>query len=268
MRKNAVILPLLALIAGALGFAVRLYERQTVFDSTTGFPVMYAPVSLALIGLSVAVLVYAILAAVVTSGTHTAERSYTGAFAPEGFSYIGMSYLLAIVWLVSNVLYVLSLLKGNSAGLIQLFFIFLSVIAALSVMFLARAAYKGRGGAELLFFSIMPPLFYCFWLVVLYKENASNPVLLDYCYETLAIAAAALATYFSAGYVFKKAATGWTLFSYLTTIYFGTIVLADKSRMTGSTDLPILLIFAVTVAVAFINAVVFIKNLQDRDDVA
>lgn len=258
MRKSAVVIPIMALVAGAFGFMVRQMEINTVFDSVTGFANRNSQVTFILICLSAAAIILAVAFGIYASYKYTAENSYARAFAPDGLLYMGVSFVLGLTWLVADVLYYVYLKGIGPVSVVDIIFIALSGLSAVSVLLMARGAYKGQNSPEMLLFGIIPPLFFSFWLIILYKNNAANPVLLSYCYQSLAIAAAALSFYFSAGFVFGKMVIARMTFSYLVTIYFGTVVLADN------VGLPIKIIFGVAVAVAFINAVVFLRNLQHK----
>lgn len=260
MRKSAVVMPLVALIAGALGFIIRYLEVTTVFDSETGLAERGSPISYALIGLTLLVIAGAILFAALSSGKYRAESEFVEAFAPRGFLYIVVSFLIGFAWLAAVVLYYLNISAVDSVSVIDWVFVFLSALSAISVIFMARAAYKGKGGSEVLLFSVVPAIFFCFWLIILYKNNAANPVLLSYCYLTLAIAAAALSSYFTAGFVFNKAGCGKAIFCYLLSVYFSVVVLADN------TDLPVKIIFGVTAINQFMNTVVFMRNLKSKKE--
>ncbi len=260
MRKSAVILPLAALVAGALGLFVRRNELTTVFDSTTGLAERYAPVTVLLIGLSVAVIVLSAVAGIVIASRQQAEKDYSRAFTPGGFLYVGASFVLGVGWLAAVVLQYVRLRSVGIVTLIDWIFMLLATLSALSVIILALGAYTRRRGAGMVTFSVLPSLFFCFWLIILYKDNATNPVLIDYCYESLAIAGAALSFYFGAGYAFRKAKPGWTIFSYLVTIFFCVVVLADNI------GLPIRLMYGITGAVSWINLNVFVKNLKGKNE--
>ncbi len=259
MRKSAVIMPLAFLLAGVLGFFVRRQELATVFDSVTGLAERYAPITVLLICLSAAVILSSLVIAIVVSSRHKADKDYSRAFAPGSFSYVGLSFILGLGWLAAVVLRFIRLRSSGIITIIDWIFILLAVLSAVSVIILAMGAYTRRRGAGMTVFSVIPSLFFCFWLIILYKDNATNPVLLDYCYECLAIAGAALSFYFGAGYAFRKSAPGWTLFSYLVTIFFCVIVLAD------GIGLPSQLIFGITAVVSWINAHAFIRNLKSKD---
>lgn len=269
MRKSAVVIPALALIAGICGFLIRRVEINTAFEADTGFAVRGAPVTLALIAVSGAVIALAVLAGILASVRMKAENDYTRAFAPGSFLYLAVSSILGIAWLGADVLYFFSVYgQGGTIGLagspiisiLDIIFIFLAAVSALSVIFLARGAHKGRGGSDLLIFSVIPSVFFCFWLIILYKNNASNPVILSFAYQCLAIAAATLSFYFSAGFVYKKAATGKTLFSFLVTIFFCAVSIADNI------GLPLKIMFGLMVLYAFMNAIVFLRNLKSKNE--
>jgi hypothetical protein len=254
MRKSAAVIPVLALIAGALGFAVRQMEVNTAFESVTGFAKRNAPVTTMLIALSGLVLVLAALFALLVIMKFKAVNDYSKAFAPKGFLYIVAQFILALGWLAADILCFFE--KRAVLTVVDIVWIFLAAVTAFALIFLARGAYKGHGGKELFLFSIIPPIFFCYWLIILYKDNAANPVLLSYCYQCLALASAALSFYFSAGFVFKKSATARSLISFLVTIYFCAVVLAD------TIILPLKIIFGITIIFQLINTVVFIRNLR------
>ncbi len=259
MRKSAVIMPLAFLLTGIIGFFIRRWELDTVIDNATGLAEKNAPVTVLLIGISVAVILAAMLTAILTSVRTKADREYARAFKPGSFLYVGLSFFLGLGWIVAIVLQYFSLRSTGIITIIDWIFMLLAVLSAISVVILAMGAYTRRTGAGMLVFSIIPSLFFCFWLIILYKDNAKNPVLIDFCYQSLAIAASALSFYFSAGYAYKKASPGWTVFSFLTSIFFCIVVLAD------SIGLPIKLMFGIIAIVSWINANAFIGNLKSKD---
>jgi uncharacterized membrane protein YidH (DUF202 family) len=271
MRKSAVVIPLLALIAGGLGLMIRQMELNTAFEASTGFAKRGEPITAVLIAVSAAVVVLAAVAGIIISRRMKTADDYSVVFATKSPAYLAISMFLGIVWLAADILYFFDMFgsytraateSGMAVGfpILDIIFVFLAAVSAVSIIFLARGAFKGRGGTEMMIFSVIPSVFFSFWLILLYKNNAANPVILRYAYECLAIVAAALSSYFSAGFVYRKAAAGRMLFSFLVTIYFCTVVLVDNI------GLPLKLIFGVTVIGAFINCIVFIKNLCRKDD--
>lgn len=258
MRKSAVAISILAMIAGVIGCLLRLTEIRYGFEEVTGFARSNYSVTVTLAVLSVIVIIGAVIVGVVLTGRMKAVDEFTRAFAPKSVLYIVTSLVLGCVWLIADILHYLQLNKSGALTVLDAIFLLLSLLSALSLIVVAMGAYKGKSGGGLLLLSMVPSLFYCFWLIVLYKNNASNPVVLQYSYESLAIAAAALSSYFVAGFVFKKAVTGKTIFSFIVTIFFCTLVLAD------SVSLPTKMIFGVTALNTFINTVVFLRNMVTK----
>lgn len=261
MRKSAVAIPVIALVVGVFGFLIRKMEINTAFESATGFAKRNASSTTILIFMSVAVIVLALAFAILAGRRFAAESDFTKAFAPKGFAYISISFVLGLAWLAADVFFLLDKQIATGIKVIDIIWALMAVLSAISVIFIARGAYRGKSGSELLLFTLIPPLFFCFWLIVLYKDNAANPVLLSYGYQCLAIAAAALSFYFTAGFIYKKPATGRSLFSFLITIYFCAVVIADDI------SLPLKAIFGITMIHQFVNTVVFIRNLQPKDEI-
>ena len=258
MRKSAFVFPFLSFAAGGAGLYLRYLELNTVFDPVTGLPEKNAPITLALILLSAGIALFGTLFAVIASRKYTSRVEYERAFSPSGILYLAVFFILSAAMIAADVMYFLSLKAVGSVAYINIVFIAFVAFSALSLFILARAAYRGRGGKEMYVFSIIPSVFFCFWLIILYRQNASNPVLLDYCYQCLALASAALSFYYGAGFAFKKSKPAKTIISYFLTIYFCMIVLVDNII------LPFKIIFAVIVIAQLINSVQFIKNLKRK----
>jgi hypothetical protein len=164
--------------------------------------------------------------------------------------------ILGLAVIGGSVLYFLDM-KGSIQFLDLVFAVF-GIFSGISLIVLARGAYKGRGGSEMCLFSVIPSVFFCIWLIMTYKEHAPDPVILDYAYISLAIAAAALSYYYAAGYVYQKAKPGKTIFSYLLTIYFCLVALADQQPASLS------ILLAAVVLASLINTGVFIRNLAKK----
>jgi hypothetical protein len=261
MRKSAVIMPLIALIAGASGYCLRRTELNTVFDSA-GFAVWGKPVTLGLIALCVGVLALMTVYSVLTARAYRANEDFAAAFRTKGLIYPGVMVLSGLVWLIAAVLRYVDVRAFGRVQLLDSIFLLLLALGAVSLIVLGVIAGKGSCGREVCYISVLPSLFFCYWLVLLYKENAPNPVLLDYAYRCLAMAASALSFYYLAGYVFKKGGAGKTILSFMMTIFLCAVALADP--VTPS----VRLILCAALLAAFVNAVVFIGNLTKKDDPA
>lgn len=259
MRKSAVVISVFALIAGIIGYLLRSQEVNTVFESVTGLAERNALVTVILISLSALVIVLAVVFAVSISSRYKAENAYTQAFKSNSFIYFAVSFLIGMIWLAAAVIYFFSQRTSGVLTVIDVVFVFLALLSAVSVIVLAHGTFIRRSGNEMMLFSVIPSLFFCFWLVILYKDNAANPVLLSFGYQSLAIAACALSYYFSAGFAFGKAVTGRAVFTYIVTIFFCIVVLADPI------SLPVKLIFVITVVNMLMSTLLFINNLKSRN---
>jgi hypothetical protein len=105
----------------------------------------------------------------------------------------------------------------------------------------------------------VPVLFFCFWLIVSYKENADDPVLWDYAIEILAIASSALAFYYVAGYLFYRAKPMRAVYFVLLAAFFCTMTLIDRRSLGAS------LIFAASALSFFVLGWILIRNLRPKE---
>ena len=258
MRKFAVPVPLLALIAGIAGYFLRRRELDTVFDEVTGLAARGASATTALIGLVAAVLIVFLAFSIAASVRNKPVRGQPSAFCHMGRANLIAFSLLGIAWIVAAVIYYLNIRSAGTFPVVETYFSLLSGIAGVSVLLHAIVEYKNSQSGARLLLSVIPALFMCFWLILMYKRNAANPVLLKYCYQCLAVLTAALSFYFSAGYVFGKAAPGKTVLSFLTAIFFCCVTLADPHVR------EIKAVFAVIIIANLINAVLLISTFDGK----
>ena len=76
-------------------------------------------------------------------------------------------------------------------------------------------------------FAVIPALMFSLWLIAGFRTKATEPEILDYCYEVLATAAMAFAFYCSAGFAFGVKKPGRCVFASLTALYFGIMSLGS-----------------------------------------
>ncbi len=260
MRKSAVLMPLVALLAGVFGYLFRRIEVNTVIDSVTGLAARGAVVTNLLIVVTIAIILIMAVYAVMMFTRYRTERGYAKVFMPTGFVYIAGAYVVGIGWFIAAVLYVFNRSAVGGLTVIDWIFMLLAASSAVSVIVMSRGAYQRRSGTDMTLMSIIPPLFFCFWLIIYYKDNAANPVLLDYGYQILAIAAAALSYYYASGFTFRKVMTGKPIFAFLISIYLCIVVLADH------TALSLKIMYAVTALNMLMSSILLIRNLDERYD--
>ena len=258
MRTSAVTMPFFALLAGAAGFYLRLTELWNVFDERTGLPRRGAGVTSALIALSAAFLLIIILFSLRAGLRYSSPGGFENAFGAEALSYPFVFFIIGLVWLGATIMHLVELNADGAIPASELVFSILSALAAISTSLFAIEIYQDPRRKAKQALSIVPTIFMCYWLILLYRNNASNPILLSYCYQCLAIIASAVAFYFTSGYAFNKPALIKTIFSYFAAIYFSFVTLAD-AHPPG-----IKLIFISIIAVNVIYSSMLIRNIQRK----
>ncbi|MCL2402523.1 MAG: hypothetical protein FWC90_07785 [Oscillospiraceae bacterium] len=254
MRKSAVIIPFIALIAGAVGLYLRHIELQNVFN-ISGLPTRGASETIILIIVSCAFVLLALIYAVIVGIKYASPRGYENAFGTNTIAYPLFFFLVGIVWLVSTVIHFFEMNALETVHNSHIFFAILSALAAISLMLFAIEIFKDPKQKLKFVLSIIPSLFLCFWILSMYRENAANPVLLSYVYYFFALVFSLLGFYMTSGFVFDKSAPGKTIFFCLAAIFFCFITLAD------SHDIGIRIILGLLIAINAVNSAMLIRRL-------
>jgi len=257
MRKTAVVLPFAALALGAAGFFLRRAELAAAFEPS-GFAKPHEPLTIALAALTVLVIVLSAAAAAVIRGRYQAEPKFERAYRMGAVTLL-MGFLSGLAFLAGAAARSLELFRAGDVSTHQYIFIALGAISGFALLFLTRAAFTGRFAGGLSYVSVGPTLFFCFWLILIYRENAANPVLLSYAYLVLAACACAFLFYIWAGYAFGKAYTGKTAFGHLAAVYFTALVQAEEMPLWAR------LFFGASLVFAFFTGARFFGNLKQRD---
>jgi len=260
MRISAFFLPFFALVAGAAGFFLRLMELMYVFDARTGLPERGASITYALIALSVLFLILALFFSIWLALKRQSPRGFENAFGTDPLIYPLSFAIIGLLWLGATVKYFIDIYAAGSVPMTELYFGILSALSAISVAFFAIEMYQDPRRKMIFALSIIPTLFMCFWLIVMYRQNAANPILLSYAYQCLAIISAALAFYFTSGFVYGKPAPGKTVFFYFAAIFFCFVTLADEHETT------IRLIFAAIIAMNVVYSSKLIRQLRRKEN--
>jgi len=258
MRISAIFVPLLAVIAGVGGFYLRLSEHANVFDALTGLPERNAATTFALVVMSIAFILGISLFAVRIAVKHKALPGFESAFGTDPFAYPIIFIVIGIAWLIGTFIYYSRLSASEGVTLTDIFFIVFSALSAISVTFFAIEMYQDSRRNAPYALSVVPTVFMCFWLIFVYRQNASNPILLSYIYQSLAIIASALSFYFTSGFLYGKPAPGKAVVSYYAAIYFSIITLADGHPF------GIVLIFCALIATNMVHSTMLLWNLQSK----
>ena len=256
MRKYAFIMPSLALIAGVVGFSLRRRELDTVFDAVTGLPERGAGVTSGLIMLSVAVLFVGLIFSIATKVKYNSPQGFENAFGVRSAAYPLFFMVVGLVWFAAAVLHFFN--TESAETIAELYFSVLAGLAAISSIFFAVEVFTNPERKLKLGLSVVPTLFTCFWLILLYRRNAANPVLLIYVYHCLALIAATASFYLYAGFVFNKSTPGKTIFFCIASIFFCTVTLADEHTLW------LRIILAVIIAINFTHGVMLMRNLERK----
>ena len=258
MRISAFLMPLFALLAGVSGFYLRLMEIWNVFDDRTGLPERGAGITYALIALSAVFLFVIFLFALHTGSKYTSPSGFENAFGTESLAYPFCFLVIGLVWLGSTVKHFIDINAAGSIPFAEVSFSILSALSAISVFLFSVEVFQDPRRKTKLVLSVVPILFICFWLILLYRRNASNPILLSYCYQCLAIISSALGFYFTSGYVHNRPTPGRIVFSFFAAIYFCFVTLADNHTIS------IKLIFTMLIATNAIYSSMLLRNMQRK----
>jgi len=261
MRISAFFAPFLVIVAGVGGFFLRLSERSNVFDSLTGLPERNAATTVTLIMVTSVFIVGIIIFAVLVSAKHKALPGFENAFGTDPFMYPIVFIVIGIAWLVGTFLYFTGLNSHGDFTAIDIVFLVFSALSAVSVTFFAIEMYQDSRRNAPYALSVVPTLFMCFWLIFVYRQNASNPILLSYIYQSLAIIASALSFYFTSGFLYGKPAPGKSIVAYYAAIYFCIVTLAD-GHQSGIT-----IIFCAMIIANIVHSSMLLWNLQSKDTV-
>ena len=259
MKVFAILVPLCAILTGVGGFLLRNREIANVFDPVTGLPGRGAITTAALIAFTAANLLAIIVFAAYTTAKSKSPKGFENTFGADPVFYPILFVIIGIVWLAGTFWFFNSLRSAGELPLIYIYFSGLSALAAICATFFAIEIFQDSKRKASYAFSLVPTVFLCFWLILLYMQNATNPVLISYVYQVLAIASAALAFYFTSGFIYNKSAPGRAIASYYCSIYFSAITLADDIHIGQK------LIFVAIIAASVVHLSVMLRHLNRKN---
>jgi hypothetical protein len=259
MRISAVLMAFMTFVAGAAGFYLRSVELRDAFEARTGLPQRGAEITYVLMALCALFLLVAFIFSIRAAVKHMAGNGVENAFVPDAIAYPIVFSVIGAIWFGATVMHYLNLGMTWPLPTTELVFLVLSGLSAISIVLFAVEMYQDPRRKSKFALSIVPSLFICYWLIIIYRQNASNPVLLSYCYQCLAVISSALGFYFTSGFVYNKPAPGKAIFSYLTAVYFCLVTLADQHTIS------IKIIFIALIAVNTLYVSMLIKNLKWKE---
>lgn len=214
LRENAgrypmhYMIPISAPVAGIVGFGMRWMERREGF--VDGLPVPGDPMTIGLIALCVLMAAASLVFALMLPAKW--EADYDTAFAAEGDKLYATASILAAFLLIGSAALTALGWAGMGEGRMALQFAPLRALLALAgvpaggcMLFTVKNRFRGGDTANLRFPTLMPGYFACVWLVCTYQRQAStDPILLNYVYELLAVLCILLALYYAASFAFQR----------------------------------------------------------------
>ena len=236
--------PLLALIGGGAGFALRRWQLSSGFEPDTGLAIPGAPSAWAMMGFSLLMLLLFFL----LSRQGEKALPWDAAFAAGKQNTLVVTALLlaAMLLLASAGVEVITrsvngvytyegeTLFARTTSMVLCYLRTALCVGALPCVFLwARAILRGKGGQECLG-TLEPCLLYCVWLISTYQTRAADPVVQDYLYEVLAIVTTLLGLYFVAGHSFGNGKPRRAVLFCLAGSYFSLVTLADNHLLADT----------------------------------
>ncbi len=242
LKKSA--FPALALIAAICGFFMRKQELMYEFEVFSGLAVTDGKWTTALMALSAVIILIAalsaVLAALANKKSSGDDKYSTVSFAASTLGGVMVTIGSLLAAGSGSALYV--------ANTVRYIFAAFGILSGIGMAaFAAHCRFGYNGAVKQL--DVVPSVFFCFWMVLIFHDNASNPVLLDFCFECLAMASSSIASIYIAGYSFGRGNAVWTLFSSILAIFFLGVAAA------GATELSDTIVMIGTELFIFANAV-------------
>lgn len=256
MDRNYIAAPAVAVAGGAVGCALRAWGLRTAFEPETGLPIPGMPAHL---GAYPALHRHGGGAAGAGAGLRNCPLpgGYDQAFSAKGSTaYMTCMVLSAFALLAAAAGMLLDFVQRENTSMLRLILAVLCVVSAVCVLSTGRNNYRGEGRGKYNFTLLMPAYTFCVWLIAAYQVRAGDPVQLDYIYEILAIIAALLGLYFTAGFSFERPKAARSALFSLLGVYFSIVTLADRH------DLPSTLLYCFAILMLLTSALTLLRNVS------
>ena len=251
MQKNALTLTVSAVVLSVFGAFLRWVQTMTIFEEGTGLPVSSA-VSTVFVIYSLAVLGVAVGATVLL---------FTGLEIPqdgEDAMHTDSGVPVALAWLccaafVGGGLHMMFSSGSFQLPVMQRLFGAICVAAGVCLPILpCRRKHEGVGGVGRRVVGLFLTLFFCFWLIYIYRANADNPVLWRFVPHIFAACANVCTMYYIAAWFFSRTRTMVTLTALPFTVYLNLCVMAEASTLgmlllyLGAAGIYLILYYVIT----------------------
>ena len=201
-------------VLSVIAFFLRSHQLKTAFDEVGVIP-----------GSGTWVLtVFSILAVVVFAAYAwiLRGRKKYGAVSSRELLPMGCSVASALALLLSSILLLVSE-EPEREILVALG----GLVTAVCWVAVALARYQGKKAHTVLF--LLPAVFYVVDLICRFRLWTRDPVILDYCFDLLAVICTMCATFHLGGYCFDQGRRRLTVFYALSGVFFSAIAMAGAS---------------------------------------
>lgn len=202
MQSQAYKITGFAAVMGALGFMMRWLQGMQIYDETTG---------LAERGTAISALVIVLLAVTIVALAVWTLRLRRYEPRRDSRALVGRSVLYRLIGCVAGgalalggLILIVTAGSDPMPGMQRALAVFEVLGGICAILLTVHADEPGQLKTRRVAAVVMV-LFGCMFMVTVYRENAANPVLWDFAPEILALCAATLALYYTAGYPFGQA---------------------------------------------------------------
>ena len=258
MKKLSVVLPIMLAVVGAAGFYLRLLELSNVFDAQTGLHQRGAAITVALIMLTVLLLIFAFIFSLRVGFGCNVPLGFSKIYGTDSVAYPFIISIISLLWIAGTAMNAIDLSAQDNFQTAELYFTVLSTVSALCFIIFSIDMFRSPKRKGVTALILVPIMFMTFWLILMYRDNASNPILLSYSYHALAIIFSALSFYYISAFIFSKPYPGKAIFSSLGAIFFCFVTLADTH------SLGVNLIFVSIIAINVVHLTMLVRNLLPK----
>lgn len=249
-----ILLPLLALFGGGIGFFLRQQELSLAFDSD-GLHIPGTPVTLILIVFSVVLaMVILLLCLAARKKTFPVGEAF---FARGSRRHLALCTADGLLFVAAGVVGLIRELSLSSPNSLQIILYVLCFFCAGAVILSGIRNFRGNA-KPYSFTALIPPAFCCIWLIAICQGCISDPVVLHYIYRVFAVIFALLGFYYAASFAHAKTKPTAFLTVALLGIYFGLITVADGH------DVSTLLLLLAVMLYLLVHATLLLRRCFPR----
>ena len=220
MRRFSVLSLVVAILAGGAGCILKKIEYDTVLNTGSKIVEEGEPVTVALAVLTLAVALCSVIIALKIFGRGEARGVYSVGNTGTVLSFVGTAFVAigAVILYMEN--------KNGLTPLIVIFTV-LALFAGAGIGVSARYSGERANGASKVM-CVMPSVFCCMWLVIVYRTYSAEPQLIKYVYRCLSLAAITMAYYYSSGFFYDRNRPKTALAVNIIALYLSIVILGDN----------------------------------------